>query len=265
MDEGYDLDDMNDKGAFNHSRLQIVKTSDLVEPTGWYLGREYYVVTKGLAVGVFHDLLVFMTLIPVYIAYTKKNRSEVHHSVDPFPLLLPWSTCKTWQQAIRMWDTAYRTPGAISILWKPEDAKSATATTAAKASTARRNISAPAQHHVSDSLPLPSATSASTLLVSKRRSVIVISDSDSDSDSDGDSVSNDDSDGEVKSCPNISAPARRHVSDSLPLPSAPSTSTLLLSRRRSVIVISDDDSDDDGVGTSNSSDSELKTTSPKPI
>ncbi|KJA23428.1 hypothetical protein HYPSUDRAFT_201445 [Hypholoma sublateritium FD-334 SS-4] len=256
MDEGYDLDDMNDKGAFNHSRLQIVKASDLVEPTGWFLGREYYVVTKGLAVGVFHDLLVFMTLLPVCTAHTKKNRSEVQHSVDPFPLFPPWNTCKTWQQAVKMWDTAYQTPGAICILRK--DAKNATATTAAKASTARPNISAPAQHHLSDSsLPLPFATSTSTLPVSNRRSVVVISDSDSD----GDSISNNGSNFEAKAFPD----ARRHVSDSLPLPPAASTSTLSLSKRRSAIVISDSDSDDDGVSTSNSSDSEVRSASPKPI
>lgn len=56
MEAGYGLDDMNDKGAFNHSSLQIIKASDLVEPAGWYPDRRYYVVTKGLAVGVFHDL-----------------------------------------------------------------------------------------------------------------------------------------------------------------------------------------------------------------
>ena len=58
LDKGYDLDEMNAKGAFNHSRLQIVKASDMVEPVGWYSGRKNYVVTKGLSVGIFHDLSV---------------------------------------------------------------------------------------------------------------------------------------------------------------------------------------------------------------
>ena len=52
----YDSDEINAKGAMNHSRLQIVKASQLVEPSGWYLGRQYYVVTRGSDVGVFHQL-----------------------------------------------------------------------------------------------------------------------------------------------------------------------------------------------------------------
>ena len=52
----YDSDEINAKGAMNHSRLQIVKAFQLVEPGGWYLGRQYYVVTRGSDVGVFHQL-----------------------------------------------------------------------------------------------------------------------------------------------------------------------------------------------------------------
>ena len=57
---------MNAKGTFNHSSLQIIKASELVEPTGWFSGRQYYVVTEGLRVGVFHDLSV-ISLLPIYI------------------------------------------------------------------------------------------------------------------------------------------------------------------------------------------------------
>ena len=52
----YDSDELNDTGVFNNSSLTIVKTSQLVEPPGWYLGRLYYVVTRGSSVGVFHRL-----------------------------------------------------------------------------------------------------------------------------------------------------------------------------------------------------------------
>lgn len=49
-----DSDDINNKGAFNSSGLTILKTSELVEPAGWFLGRKYYVVTRGATVGIFH-------------------------------------------------------------------------------------------------------------------------------------------------------------------------------------------------------------------
>lgn len=61
-EEEYDSDELNAKGAFNHSSMSILETSQLTEPAGWYLGREYYVVTKGLAVGIFHDLSVFVVI-----------------------------------------------------------------------------------------------------------------------------------------------------------------------------------------------------------
>lgn len=55
-DKGYSLDDMNNKGAFNNSSLGIVEIASLVEPSGWYLGRLYYVVIKGYTIGIFHEL-----------------------------------------------------------------------------------------------------------------------------------------------------------------------------------------------------------------
>lgn len=60
LEKDYDLDDVNAKGTFNRSSLHIVKASDMVEPVGWYPGRLYYLVTKGLSVGIFHELLVLM-------------------------------------------------------------------------------------------------------------------------------------------------------------------------------------------------------------
>ena len=62
--EEYDSDDMNANGALNNSRLYIVKPSQLTEPDGWYLGRDYYVVTRGSAVGIFHRLSVLIPLFP---------------------------------------------------------------------------------------------------------------------------------------------------------------------------------------------------------
>lgn len=60
----YDSDEMIAKGAMNYSKLCILQASQLVEPDGWYLGREYYVVTRGSAVGIFHRLSVSMPLFP---------------------------------------------------------------------------------------------------------------------------------------------------------------------------------------------------------
>lgn len=188
--EGYDLDDMNAKGAFNYSSLQIVRASELVEPSGWYLGREYYVVAEGLVVGVFHDLSVFMALPSVWAAYTKRFRSEVLRSVKP-SLSRLWLSSKVWQEAVRMWDIACRTPGAVRIL--RANLKNATTSATPPASTPCSNTAAPAAHWrvfdrpLSNSAPLPSSP-----LVSKPQppSVVVISDSDSDG--------NDNSDSEVE-------------------------------------------------------------------
>lgn len=48
----YDSDDH----YVNSSDSYIVHTSQLFEPEGWFLGREYYVVTRGIVVGIFHEL-----------------------------------------------------------------------------------------------------------------------------------------------------------------------------------------------------------------
>ena len=66
----YDSDDMNAKGALNNSRLCILKPSQLIEPEGWYLGREYYVVTRGSAVGIFHRMSVLIPLFPFYFSHS---------------------------------------------------------------------------------------------------------------------------------------------------------------------------------------------------
>lgn len=94
---------MNAKGTFNHSSLQIVKAS---EPTGYFPSRQYYVVTEGLRVGVFHNLSV-TSLLPIYTDYIQRDRSEVHQSIDLLPKLRPlWTTCKTWANAVQTWDIA---------------------------------------------------------------------------------------------------------------------------------------------------------------
>ena len=57
--QGYDLDETNARGALNHSSLRIIEASELVLPLkGWYPGREYYIITKGLEVGVYLDMSV---------------------------------------------------------------------------------------------------------------------------------------------------------------------------------------------------------------
>lgn len=63
-EEEYDFDELENQGAFNNSSTHVVKASQLVEPAGWYLGCEYYVVTRGSTVGVFHDLSVFICFSP---------------------------------------------------------------------------------------------------------------------------------------------------------------------------------------------------------
>lgn len=179
---------MEAKDAFNscnYSSLQIIKASELIEPAGWHLGREYYVVTEGLAVGVFHNLSVFIASLPVYAAYTKRDRSAVHRSVEP-SLSRLWLTTKFWQEAVKMWDVACRTPGAVHILRK--DANNATAPSAARAPTPCNSTGAPSAHCRVFDGPLPISTpSPSSFLVSKRQPpsvTIVISDSDSSNSSD---------------------------------------------------------------------------------
>ncbi len=186
---------MNAKGAFNHSSLHIIKASELVEPTGWFPGRQYYVVTEGSRVGVFHDLSV-TNLLPIYTAYIQRYRSEVRQSVDLLPKLQPlWVTCRTWANAVQTWDMACRAE-KIHILRKNRGG--ATYSDAVNSPMPHRRIKAPVPHSsVSDNtvdvIPLRTSTTSTSLLpVSKNRfsSVIVISDSESDSYS----VSSDDSD-----------------------------------------------------------------------
>ena len=68
----YDSDEINAKGAMNHSKLSIVEVSQLVEPAGWYIGRNYYVVMKGSDVGVFHQMSVLPILSSLYFSYSIK-------------------------------------------------------------------------------------------------------------------------------------------------------------------------------------------------
>lgn len=71
-EEEYDFDELENQGAFNNSAMHIVKASQLVEPAGWYLGREYYVVTTGSTVCVFHDLSVFICLFSPCLSHNSK-------------------------------------------------------------------------------------------------------------------------------------------------------------------------------------------------
>ena len=55
--EGRNVNEMNARGALYHSSVRVVKASELVLPfKGWYPGREYYIVPRGLDVGVFVDM-----------------------------------------------------------------------------------------------------------------------------------------------------------------------------------------------------------------
>ena len=76
-DEEYDSDALNATGVLNHSRLQIVKASQLTEPPGWYSGREYFVVTRGSSVGLFHKLSVVITIsLPTPLILFEQIRSK---------------------------------------------------------------------------------------------------------------------------------------------------------------------------------------------
>ncbi|KJA16217.1 hypothetical protein HYPSUDRAFT_207187 [Hypholoma sublateritium FD-334 SS-4] len=169
MEEGYSVYEMNARGALNHSSLRVIKASELVLPLkGWYPGREYYIVMKGLDVGVFLDL------------------AEVRRSIGPFSSLM-WVTCRTWRDTVAIWYAACET-GAVSIL---RDGTSRNASTSAAATTPelRPHIGAPAARHLaSDETavlipPSPTSTAQTAILSNLDRhppSVIVVSDSESD-------------------------------------------------------------------------------------
>lgn len=56
-EKGHNLDNMSYQRAFNNnSSSGIVETAFLVEPPGWYPGRQYYVVWKGYTEGIFHKM-----------------------------------------------------------------------------------------------------------------------------------------------------------------------------------------------------------------
>ena len=58
--------------------------------------------------------------------------TKVHKSVDPFPSAT-WKTCATWDEAVRLWDSARRA-GSIKLLRAGEGQNSATASTVGRAS-----------------------------------------------------------------------------------------------------------------------------------
>ena len=213
---------MNAKGTFNHSSLQIIETSELVEPTGWFPGRQYYVVTEGLRIGVFHDLSVTY-LLPIYTAYIQGYRSDVRQSVDPLPKLRPlWVTCRTWANAVQTWDMACRN-GNVCILRKDGESASATATT--RSLPLRRikppaadepvpdnvialiplpTLEAPAPHNPAPDntntlRPAPTSAAPTSLLPVTKCFPFFVIISDSDSDSNSDSSSSDDSDSDIQS------------------------------------------------------------------
>ena len=123
---------------------------------------------------------------------------EVHRSVDPFPQFRLWVTCKTWKEAIKIWDVACRTEN-VSILRK--DGGSATTSAAVRASTPHYSVRPPAtqpHHHVSDrpdaltQPPTASPVSSLPILKIKHPPVIIISDTDSGSSSDSSSSDSND-------------------------------------------------------------------------
>ncbi|KJA14123.1 hypothetical protein HYPSUDRAFT_208725 [Hypholoma sublateritium FD-334 SS-4] len=169
--QGYDLDETNARGALNHSSLRIIEASELVLPLkGWYPGREYYIITKGLEVGVFLDM------------------SEVRRSIGPFSSLM-WVTCRTWRDAVAIWHAACQT-NAVSIL-REGTIRDSSASAAATTSELRPHIGAPAARHLASDKPAaliptpPTSTTSTPLLSNLDRhppSVVVVSDSDSNSD-----------------------------------------------------------------------------------
>ncbi|KJA28248.1 hypothetical protein HYPSUDRAFT_197750 [Hypholoma sublateritium FD-334 SS-4] len=144
--EGRNTNEMNAKGALNHSGLRIVKASELVLPfKGWYPGREYYIVPKGLDVGVFVDL--------------------------------------TWRDAVGMWHMACETD-AVSIL-REGASRNASASATTTTSVPRPNTGVPAARHLASNRPAvlvprpPTSTSAS-IFDRQPRSGVVVSDSNGD-------------------------------------------------------------------------------------
>ncbi|KJA21504.1 hypothetical protein HYPSUDRAFT_202862 [Hypholoma sublateritium FD-334 SS-4] len=148
--EGRNVNEMNARGALNHSSVRVVKASELVLPfKGWYPGREYYIVPRGLDVGVFVDM------------------SEVHRSIGPFSSLM-WVTCRTWRDTVAMWHMACETD-AVSIL-REGASRNASASAAATTSAPRPNTGIPAACRLTSNRPAVLAsqsptttTSASTL------------------------------------------------------------------------------------------------------
>ncbi|KJA12725.1 hypothetical protein HYPSUDRAFT_210187 [Hypholoma sublateritium FD-334 SS-4] len=163
------IDELEDAGAFNHSKLHIVETSQLVEPAGWFLGREYYVVTKGSAIGVFHKL------------------ADAHQAIDSIPSA-QWETCKTWQQAVKLWDAACQS-GAVSLLregggnalaLQRPPSRNPAPKSHLKAHATTRNLVSGDQGPLIE--PLISSTPAPSLSIPKKRFPLVIEISDSESD-----------------------------------------------------------------------------------
>ena len=136
------------------------------------------------------------------------DRSDVRSSIKSIESP-QWETCKTWQQAIKIWELAYKNKTIFLVREEIWDKSAATRRLLTKTSTPRLHLEAPAAPRtlvsVADSsaplVQMPaSGTPTTSLSDSKKRfpSVIVISDSESDGKDDSDSDSEIEVTGPVK-------------------------------------------------------------------
>ncbi len=86
--------------------MYVVDASELAEPEDWNIGGEYYVVTRGSEVGVFHKWSASIFLSPYTHLSPEQFRSEVRSSVQ-FPSS-HWVAFKTWGEAVKFWEAACR-------------------------------------------------------------------------------------------------------------------------------------------------------------
>lgn len=136
---------------------------------------------------VFSIVCEFWSFFPLYIPLIQQHRSDVHRSIDSIPSA-QWTTCKTWQEALNVWDHACRS--GIVILHRRWAQKASTTTHLATRTQPPhpplgKNIPRTLAPNNADPLVQTSASGTSALLPSAPSktfpSVIVISDSESDS------------------------------------------------------------------------------------
>ncbi len=186
----YDSDELNDTGVFNNSSLTIVKNLAARRASGMVPWPSVLRCNQGfIGWGVpptvsLHHSFPSATLI-------QRHRSDVQRSIDPFPSALS-TTCKTWQQAVRVWDLACQSKTVTLLRSEPRSA-SAINRPATEIPPPHPSDGTSTSHTLvsGDGNPLvlapTSGTSISSIPVPKKLpGVIVISDTESECGSDSD-------------------------------------------------------------------------------